>query len=53
MPLCPYKSFLFFHFWNLKLVPINLALNSALNKKIFFKNVGVVPRKAAKLENPG
>ena len=53
MPLCPYKSFLLFHFWDLKLVPIDLALNFALDKIFFFKNVDVVPRKAAKLENPG
>ena len=45
-------SFLLFHFWDLKLVSINSALNSAPgNLTHFFKIVGVVPRKAAKLKN--
>ena len=48
-----HTSFLLFHFWDLKLVPIDSALNLLqVTCLIFFKNVGVVPRKAAKLENP-
>ena len=46
-------NFLLFHFWDLKLVPNDSALNSVWGKwLIFFKNVGIVPRKAAKIENP-
>ena len=48
-----YTSVLVFHFWDLKIVPINSALNSASDAlPHFFKNVEVVPRKTAKLENP-
>ena len=48
-----YTSFLVFHFWDLKIVPINSALNSASDTLLhFFKNVEVVPRKTAKPENP-
>ena len=48
-----HTTFLLFHFWDLKLVPIVPALNSVSgNFFIFFKNLGIVPRKAAKLENP-
>ena len=37
----------------MKLVPIDSALNSALeNLTYFFKNLGMVPREAAKLEIP-
>ena len=48
-----HTTFLIFHFWDLKLVPIVPALNSVSgNLVIFFKNVGIVARKVAKLENP-
>ena len=50
-----HTSFLLFHFCYLKLVLIDSALNSVSGNLIcliFFKNVGVVSRKAAKLENP-
>ena len=48
-----HTSFLLFHFWDLKLVTIDSALNSVSGKRTnFFKNVVVVPRKAAKLQNP-
>ena len=48
------RDFFFFHFWDLKLVPIDSVLNSALeNLTYFLKNVSVVPRKAGKLENLG
>ena len=43
--------FLIFHFWDLKLVPIDSALNSASGK--FLKNAGVASKKPAKFENPG
>ena len=46
-----HTSFLLFYFWDLK--SIDLALNSVSgNYLIFFKNGGIVPRNAAKLENP-
>ena len=46
-------KFWVFHFWDL--VPIDSALNSASGNLtvFFFKNVGLAPRKACKLENPG
>ena len=47
-----HKSFLVFHFWDLKLVLIDSALNSA-SGKVTFKNVGMVLRKPIKFENPG
>ena len=48
-----HTSFLLFHFWDLKLVPTDAALNLLqVVCLIFFKSVYVVPRKAAKLENP-
>ena len=47
-----YTSLLIFHFLNLKLVLIDSTLNSASVNLTHFFNVGVVPRKAAKLENP-
>ena len=47
-----HRNFLIFHFWNLKLMIIDSALNSTLFWLILFKNACVVPRKAAKLENP-
>ena len=48
-----HTSFLLFHFCDLKLVPISSALNSVLGPKLifFFKNIGIVTRKTAKLEN--
>ena len=47
-------SFLVFHFWDLKLVPIDsaLILYQVILRKIL-KNVGMVPRKPAKFETPG
>ena len=49
-----YKSFLTIHFWDLKLVPMDLALNSASRfLTYYFKYVDVIPRKAVKLENLG
>ena len=47
-----HRNFLIFHFWNLKLMIIDSALNSTSFWLILFKNACVVPRKAAKLENP-
>ena len=48
------RAFFFFQVWDLKLVPIDSSLNSALeNLTYFLKNVSLVPRKAGKLENPG
>ena len=47
-----HRNFLIFHFWNLKLMLIDSALNSTSFWLILFKNACVVPRKAAKLENP-
>ena len=47
------KWCLVFHFWDLKLVPIDSALNSASDNLTFFKNVGMVPRKPVRFENPG
>ena len=47
-----HRSFLIFHFWNLKLMLIDSALNSTSFWLIFFRNACVVPRKVTKLENP-
>ena len=48
-----HTSFLLFHFWDLKLVATDSALNSVLGTQLnFFKNVGIATRKAAKFENP-
>ena len=49
-----HTSFLLFHFWDFKSVLIYSALNSASGNPaiFFFKNVDVVSRKAARLENP-
>ena len=47
-------SCFFFFFSNFKLVPIDSGLNSDQEVKLLFiMNVGMAPRKAAKLENPG
>ena len=44
----------FFFKKNFKLVPIDSGLNSDQEVKLLFiMNVGMAPRKAAKLENPG
>ena len=44
-------SFIVFHFWDLKLVPINSALSSiSENLTVFFKNISVVPVKEAKFK---
>ena len=49
-----YANFLVFLFLDLKLVPIDSALNSAsCNLTHFFENVGVLPRKASKLKKSG
>ena len=46
-----HTSFFLFHFWDLKLVQIDSALNSASgNYLIFFKNVNVLQRKGVKFE---
>ena len=44
---------LWFCFCDFKLVPINSALNSALENLTYFLNVDVALGEAAKLENPG
>ena len=41
-----HRNFLIFHFWNLKLMLIDSALNSTSFWLILFKNACVVPRKA-------
>ena len=46
------RAYELFAFWNLKFVPIDSALNSASGNPTHFRNVGVLPRKEAKLENP-
>ena len=45
-----YAAFLVIHFWDLKLAPIDSALNSASGN---LTNVGMVPSKPVKFENPG
>ena len=45
-----HAAFLIFHFWDLKLAPIDSALNSASGN---LTNVGMVPSKPVKFENPG
>ena len=50
-----HTRFLVFHFWDLKLVPIDSVLNSTSGNLTFWKflkNVGMVPRKSDKFENP-
>ena len=46
-------NFFLFHFWHLKLMPFDSALNPASgNLTHFFQKCKLVPRKTAKLENP-
>ena len=47
------RSFIF-DFWDIKLVPVNSAWNSASrNLTVFFKKMAMVPTKATKLQNSG
>ena len=48
-----HASFLLFHFWDFKLVPIDSALNSTLGNltHLYFKSVSAVTKKVAKLES--
>ena len=48
-----HTDFLAFNFGDLKLVSINLELNSAAETLTFLKNVSTVSRKVCKLENLG
>ena len=47
-----HTSFFIFHLLKIKVVPIDSELNSAsgIGTSFLFKNVGVVPRKTAKVE---
>ena len=48
-----HTDFLAFNFGDLKLVSINLELNSAAETLTFLKNISTVSRKVCKLENLG